>query len=39
MKLKNDEKSEEILTCPFKTDTTNLTSFDLRTQKFQKFTL
>ena len=32
----NDEKSEEKLTCHFKTDTKN---FDLGTQKSQKFTL
>ena len=28
MTLKNDEKSEEELTCQFKTDTRNLTNFD-----------
>ena len=39
MTLKNDEKSEEELTCRFKTDIRNLTNFDLRTQKPQKFTL
>ena len=39
MTLKNDEKSEEELTCHFKIDTKNLTNFDLRTQKSQKFTL
>ena len=37
--LKNDEKSEEELTCHFKIDIRNLTNFDLRTQKSQKFTL
>ena len=39
MILKNDEKSEEELACRFKTDIKNLTNFDLRTQKSQKFTL
>ena len=39
MTLKNDEKSEEELTCRFKIDIRNLTSFDLRTRKSQKFTL
>ena len=39
MTLKNNEKSEEELTCRFKTDTRNLTNFDLRTQNSQKFTL
>ena len=39
MTLKNDEKSEEELTCRFKIDTRNLTNFDLRTRKSQKFTL
>ena len=38
-KLKNDEKSEEKLTCRFKTDLSNLTNFDSRNQKSQKFTL
>ena len=38
MTLKNDEKSEEKLTCHFKIDIRNLTNFDLRTQKPQKFT-
>ena len=38
MTLKNDEKSEEELTC-FKIDISNLTNFDLKTQKSQKFTL
>ena len=31
MTLKNDEKSEEELTCDFKTDIKNLTNFDTRT--------
>ena len=40
MTLKNDEKSEEELTCRFKIDIRNLTNFDLlRTRKSQKFTL
>ena len=38
MKLKNDEKSEEVLAC-FKIDMRNLTNFDLSTQKSQKFSL
>ena len=33
MKLKNDEKSEEELTCLFKIDIRNLTNFDSSTQK------
>ena len=39
MTLKNDEKSEEELTCYFKIDIKNLTNFDSITQKSQKFTL
>ena len=39
MTLKNDEKYEEKLTCCFKIDISNLTNFDLRTQKPKKFTL
>ena len=39
MTLKNDEKSEEELTCRFKIDIRNLTNFDLRTQMSPKFTL
>ena len=39
MTLKNDEKSEEELTCRFKIDMRNLTNFELRTQKSQKCTL
>ena len=35
----NDKKSEEELTCFFKTDTRNLTNFDPSTQKSQKFAL
>ena len=39
MTLKNDEKSEEELTCQFKIDMRNLTNFDLSTRKSQKFAL
>ena len=39
MTLKNDGKSEEELTCRFKTDLTNLTNFDPSTRKSQKFGL
>ena len=39
MALKNDEKSEEELTCHFKTDMRNLTIFDPSTQKSQKCAL
>ena len=39
MTLKNDEKSEEELTCRFKIDISNLTSIDSSTGKSQKFTL
>ena len=39
MTLKNDEKSEEELTCHFKIGIAYLTNFDLRTPKSQKFTL
>ena len=39
MTLKNDERSKEELTCRFKIDIRNLTNFDLKTQKSQKFTL
>ena len=39
MTLKNDEKSEEELTCRFKIDIRNMKIFDLSTQKNQKFTL
>ena len=35
MTLKNDEKSEEKLTCHFKTNIRNLMNFDPRTQKSQ----
>ena len=39
MTLKNDEKSEEKLTCHFKIDIRNLMNFDARTRKSLKFTL
>ena len=39
MTLRNDEKSDEELTCCFKIDIRNLTKFNLRTQKSHKFTL
>ena len=39
MTLKNDEKSEEELTCRFKIEIKNLVNFDSRTRKSQKFTL
>ena len=39
MTLKNDEKSEEELSCCFKIDERNLTNFESRTWKSQKFTL
>ena len=39
MTLKNDEQLEEELTCRFKIDMRNLTSFDRRTRKSQKFAL
>ena len=35
--MKNDAKLEEELTCQFKIDMSNLTNFDLSTQKSQKF--
>ena len=37
--MKNDKKSEEELICRFKTDIGDLTNFDSRTLKSQKFTL
>ena len=37
--MKNDEKSEEKLTCHFKIDISNLMNFDHRTRKSQKFAL
>ena len=39
IKMKNDAKIEEELTCQFKIDTRNLTDFDLSTQKSQKCAL
>ena len=39
MTLKNDEKSEEKLTCHLHTDIKSLMNFDSRTRKSQKFTL
>ena len=39
MTLKNDEKSEEELTCCFKIGVRNLASFDSRIRKSQTFTL
>ena len=39
MTLKNDEKAKEELTCQFKIDMRNLTNFDSRARKPQKFTL
>ena len=39
MRMKNDAKFEEDLTCQFKIDMRNLTNFDPSTQKSQKFAL
>ena len=39
MTLKNDETSEEELTCHFKIDLRTLTNFDSSTRKSQKFAL
>ena len=39
MRMKNDAEFGEDLTCQFKTDIRNLTSFDPSTQKSQKFEL
>ena len=39
MRMKNDTKFEEDLTCQFKIDMRNLTNFDLSTRKSQKFEL
>ena len=39
MTMKNDEKSEEELTCHFKIDIRNLTNFDWGSRKSKKFTL
>ena len=37
--MKNDAKFEIELTCDFKVDMRNLTNFDPKTQKSQKFAL
>ena len=39
MKMKNDAKIEEELTCQFKIDIRNLANFDPSTQKSQKLAL
>ena len=39
MTLKNDEKSEEEVTCRFKIDIRNLMNFDSKNLNSQKFTL
>ena len=39
MKMKNDTKIEEELTCRFKIDMRNLTNFDSSTQKSKKIAL
>ena len=39
MTMKNDVKIEEELTCQFKIDMRNLTTFDLSTRKSQKYEL
>ena len=39
MRMKNDAKFEEELTCQFKIDMRNLTNFDPSTQKSQKYAL
>ena len=39
MKMKNDAKIKEKLTCQFKIDMRNLTNFDPSTRKSQKFAL
>ena len=39
MKMKNDARFEEKLTCQLKIDMRNLTNFDPSTQKSQKFAL
>ena len=39
MKMKNDAKFEEGLTCQFIIDRKHLTTFDPSTQKSQKFAL
>ena len=37
MTMKNDAKFEQELTCCLKIDMSNLTNFDLITQKYQSF--
>ena len=39
MTMKNNAKFDEELNCQFKIDMTNLTNFDLSTQKSQTFAL
>ena len=39
MKMKNDAKFEEELTCHFKIDLRNLTNFDLNTRKSRRYAL
>ena len=39
IRMKNDAKIEEDLTCQFKIDVRNLTNFDPSTRKSQKFEL
>ena len=39
MRIKNDAKIEEELTCQFKIDIRILTNFDLNTRKSKKFAL
>ena len=39
MKIKNDTKIEEELTCPFKIDIRNFRNFDPSTGKSKKFNL
>ena len=39
MRMKNDPKFEEELTCQFKIGMKNLTNFDTSTQKHKKFAL
>ena len=39
MRMKNDAKFEQDLTCQFKIDIRSLTNFDPSTQKSQKFEL
>ena len=39
MTMKNNAKSEEELTCHFKTDMRNLTNFESSTQKSKKIAL